>query len=331
MARSTVIETVRSYLFLQHHRRPVLKSLRILAPSESPGLQFSLHCANWKHLTSNCSQIRDSHAQRLPISNLRQYSSEISSRTPDTISIFNEADIIGNHLHANGHRIWGFVVYRCTYSNDADWESCIQRIRADVRSGMDYYNGQDLLQEGHFRLTVISDSRSLDGASTQTVRRHFNVWCGRMLHKEQGSPEEIGRRKREPPFWFSDWLLPVRYNYCIQIDEDSMRSLLSTEEKRPWVYIIKADWKPRERESTRYVHGPGWIMEIPGKYKGVEGDDFYGSEDDEEYSPIEGCTDEDVGWMKVWVLGLMPGIYANLISLDIWEITYTRPPRISDG
>lgn len=123
----------------------------------------------------------------------------------------------------------------------------------------------------------------------------------------------------------------MRCNYCIQIDEDSMRSLLSTEEDGPWVKIIKAQWEPRGREPSQFVPGPGWIVDVPGKYKGVEGDDFYGSEDDEEYPPIEGCTDQDVGWMKVWFLGLMPVIYAHFISPDLWEIIYTRPPRISNG
>lgn len=173
--------------------------LRTLALSDSLDLHFSPQCANQRHHTSTCSQIRDSYAQRLPIANQRQYSPDIS-RTPDTISVFNEADNIENHLRANGHRIWGIAVYRCTYSSDRDWESCIKRIRADVRSGMDYYNGEDLLQGGRFGLTIISDASTLNGASTQAVRRHFNEWCGRMAHKEQGSPEEIERRKRELPF-----------------------------------------------------------------------------------------------------------------------------------
>lgn len=152
-----------------------------------------------------------------------------------------------------------------------------------------------------------------------------------MVYEEQGSPEEIERRRRKHPAWFSDWLLPVRYNYCIQIDEESMRSLLSPEEDRPWVKIIKADWKPREKEPPQFVPGPGWVMETRGKFKDVEYDKFFTEEDDEEFPPIEGCTDQDVGWMKMWSLGLMPGIYANLINPDIWEIVYTRPAGISDG
>ncbi|KAK7985694.1 hypothetical protein PG988_003316 [Apiospora saccharicola] len=245
--------------------------------------------------------------------------------------MFNNADNVENHLRANGHRIWGFVVYRCTYSSDWDWESCIDRIQEDVRSGMDMYNGHDLLQEGCFQLTVISDAGTLDGASTQAVRRDFNAWCGRMVHEEHGSPEEIERRKQKTPLWFDDWLLPVRYNYCIQIDEDSMRSILSSEDDRPWVKIIKADWKPREREPTHFVPGQGWVMEIRGRYKDVEYDKFHTEEDDEEYPPIEGCTDEDVGWVKMWYLSLMPGIYTDFICPYNWETVYVRPPGISDG
>jgi hypothetical protein len=50
-------------------------------------------------------------------SNLR----DMSEHTP--------ADDIQHALIADGHRIWGFVVYRCTYDNDADWQLCMQCIR----------------------------------------------------------------------------------------------------------------------------------------------------------------------------------------------------------
>lgn len=48
-----------------------------------------------------------------------------------------------------------------------------------------------------------------------------------------------------------------------------------------------------------------------GEHDDNEGE-FDDVEDEEEYPAIEGCTDEDAGWMKVQLVGLMPDFYANL-------------------
>ncbi|KAK8123115.1 hypothetical protein PG984_011785 [Apiospora sp. TS-2023a] len=264
-----------------------------------------------------------------PVNHLDEEYSGVSPRTPNVDhENSNQANNVRMHLRADGHRVWGFVLYRCTYASDTDWESCIQRIHASVRENMDYYNGQDLIEEGCFQLTVISDASTLDGASTHTVRQHFNEWCGRMVQEEQGPPEETQRRKQKPPTWFTDWEVPVRYNFCIQVDEDSLRSFDS--EWNPWVKLIKRDWKPREKEPSQFVPGPGWIMEIRGRYNDVEYDEFHTEEDDEEYPPIEGCTDEDVGWAKVRLLGLMPAMYVKLRNPNIWSIQYYRPPDLPE-
>lgn len=95
---------------------------------------------------------------------------DISPRTPDTISTqSNSADNIERGLRADGHRIWGFVVYRCTYASNSAWEACIQRINASIQQSMTTYNGHDLLEEGRFKLTIIDDASKFDGASTSTV------------------------------------------------------------------------------------------------------------------------------------------------------------------
>ncbi|KAK7962860.1 uncharacterized protein PG986_003685 [Apiospora aurea] len=256
-----------------------------------------------------------------------QRPADISARTPKTLSTtLNAADKIERHLRADGHRIWGFVVYRCTYTSDTAWDLCIERIHASVRKSMDIYNGHDMLREGCFRLTVISDASTLDGASTQIVRRQFKEWCARMLHEEQGSQEEIQTRQQQASPWDRGW--PVRYGFCIQIDEASMRSIISDEDE-PWVNIIKGDWKPREvaRQQQQQLTGSGWTMEIPGGRNEDEGE-FTDDEGDREYPPVEGCTEEDVGWMKVRLVGLMTGLYTNLRDPDYWDVPYTRPPDI---
>ncbi|KAI8945178.1 hypothetical protein F4801DRAFT_569309 [Xylaria longipes] len=241
--RSAAVDAVRSSLALLHRECPTSISLRGLASSDpltqalSPGLcraDRRLHTLRRTHVSR-------SHVSGMATDNLRQLEAlmsrldqdraalqqptDVSRRTPNTISTdSNAADKIERHLRADGHRTWGFVVYRCTYSSDAAWESCIQRINASIQKSMDRYNGSDLFQEGCFKLTVIDDASMLDGASTQAVRRHFRQWCA---------------------------------------------------------------------------------------------------------PAIEGCTDEDVGWMNVQLVGLMMDFYANVRDPNLWHVQYIRPPDIA--
>jgi hypothetical protein len=41
-----------------------------------------------------------------------------SRRTPERETVFNNADNVERQLQEDGHKIWGWVIYRCTYAND---------------------------------------------------------------------------------------------------------------------------------------------------------------------------------------------------------------------
>ncbi|KAF7510980.1 hypothetical protein GJ744_005526 [Endocarpon pusillum] len=245
---------------------------------------------------------------------------DISPRTPNTISTkFNAADKIERQLRVDGHRNWGFVVYRCTYTSDSAWELCVQRINASIRKTMSFYNGHDLLEEGCFKFTVIADASMLDRVTTQAVRRHFTEWCARMVHEEQGSREEIESRRQEASPW--DWRLPLRYRFCIQVDEASLQSVIS-EDGEGWVKVIKGDWESTEatrQQQQQHETGPEMMAEDEGE--------FTEDEDDEEYPAVEECTEEDVGWVKVQ-LNVMLGFYVNQRDPNLWHITYRRPPDV---
>jgi hypothetical protein len=76
------------------------------------------------------------HRQNLTlVSSLRSYSAAFSSTTtrptlPRGDSFLNTADQIQDRLLEDGHRIWGFAVYRCTYRDNAAWETCLERLNA---------------------------------------------------------------------------------------------------------------------------------------------------------------------------------------------------------
>jgi hypothetical protein len=44
-----------------------------------------------------------------------------SRRQPERSWHFNHADRIERQLQEDGHRRWGFVIYRTTYGNDEEW------------------------------------------------------------------------------------------------------------------------------------------------------------------------------------------------------------------
>ncbi|KAG9529253.1 hypothetical protein KCU93_g3717, partial [Aureobasidium melanogenum] len=237
-----------------------------------------------------------------------------SKRTPGKLSFKrNAADQIERALREDGHRIWGFVIYRCTYASDEDWDLCMRHLHEEVRESMDFYNGHDLLDEECFRLTVIEDKSKFDGASTSTVRKHFQEWCAQALHREQGSEAEIGSRRQKPVPWFGS--LAVRYRFCLQIDAASLQSILGGGDK-PFVNLIRDDWELKQHMAA----GTGDALDYD------EGD--FTDEEDEEYPSLEGNAEEDVGWMMIHLTCLMPTFYSYLWDPNTWTVLYCRPPYV---
>ena len=64
--------------------------------------------------------------------------------------------MIEHQMQNDGHRTWGYVIYRTTYSSEDDWAEFLRRLRLHVEDTFDYYNGQDILEP--FTLTVFLDS-----------------------------------------------------------------------------------------------------------------------------------------------------------------------------
>ena len=83
----------------------------------------------------------------------------------------NAADLIERRLQDDGHRTWGFVIYRTTYESDADWFEFLRRLRFQMEDAFDYFNGRDVLDR--FTLTVFEDCSQFDGVGTHAIRQHF--------------------------------------------------------------------------------------------------------------------------------------------------------------
>ncbi|KAK7403921.1 hypothetical protein QQX98_010291 [Neonectria punicea] len=151
--------------------------------------------------------------------------------------------------------------------------------------------------------TFIEDA-CFDGASTQELRAHFLAWRGEAFRAEQKAPQP----RADVPQYGSP-----RYDYFIQVDEAALRSIfVENDDDRPWwdgfnegyVNFVNANWKS--------------LAELgldPG---------------DEEHESIHGCTEEDVGWMKMSAGLVGAEFYEAMIGVaDLWYVFYKRPPAVN--
>jgi hypothetical protein len=290
------------------------------------------------------------------------FSSRAARRTLPRGHIFNTADQIEDRLREDGHRIWGFAVYRCTYRNDAAWETCLERLNASIRKSMRFYNGLDLLDEDAFRLTVFDNANEFDGVGAPVVRRHFKEWRKGALREEQGTREEIEARRQKvnsphhpdgvdeelrarSPAEVQDvavqprgddtrrpWsghgyghrIAAVRYRLCVAVDEAALQSVVSAKgESRignAWMNLIEGDWGPEDAAAQPEE------TKIQYLENGLDLEDW--DDEVETFPEIDGCTEENVGWMKVCYQDLVPLLYSSLMDNNAFEELYVRPPGI---
>jgi hypothetical protein len=300
-------------------------------------------------------------------SSLRCHSAAFSSTTtrptiPRGDSSLNTADQIEDRLREDGHRIWGFAVYRCTYRDDAAWETCLERLNASIRKSMRFYNGLDLLDEDAFRLTVFDNASEFDGVGAPVVRRHFKEWRKGALREEQGTREEIEARRQKvnsphhpdgvdeelrarSPAEVQDvavqprgddircpWsghgyghrIAAVRYRLCVAVDEAALQSVVSAKgESRignAWMNLIEGDWGPEDAAAQREETNIQYLE------NGLDLEDW--DDEVETFPEIDGCTEENVGWMKVCYQDLVPLLYSSLMDNNAFEELYVRPPGI---
>jgi hypothetical protein len=235
-------------------------------------------------------------------------------------SFLNTADRLEEQLRKAGHRVWGPAVYRCTYGDDAAWATCLDRLRAAIRESMEYYHALELLDEGRFEITVVDRASEFDGAGAELVRRHFKTWRERAFGEEQDAQ---GGDLFDPVFGTR----ATRYRFCVQVDEAALQSMLSPEaesrESTAWVNVVEADWDPdaaaAAREQDRIDH---LARDLP--LESIE-------DSVEEFPEIDGCTDENIGWMRVHYQDLVPGFYAELSNPDTLVDIYVRPPGVLEG
>ena len=214
----------------------------------------------------------------------------MSRRTPQYSTRNNNADNIERYLQEDGHRTWGFVIYRCTYESDDDWGWFMGHLRDKIRYTLELCNGLDMMDS--LSITVFEDRSILDGASTSVVREHFKQWAATAPQQEQGTGPTLSQR----------------YKFCVQVDAVALESVIHDAPSPPQHYTI----------SDGFVNliWKDWEPYTPDPREGVE-------------EPIEGFTQQQVGWMRVAYQDVMVGMYYYVRDWNAWYAEYRRPPELA--
>lgn len=208
-------------------------------------------------------------------------------------------------MQQTGYHKWGFIIYRCTYSDDEAWLRYVQYIKDKTISSLDLM-GQQFLLEKYLDFPVIEDRYQLEGASKSVVRTLFAEQAERDRQKDQGGPGTA------TPF---AKMIP-RFNYCVYVDQLCLDTLLAREK-----------WE-HEREQGQHQQGlpPRVICAI------IDTDCEPDGEGEDGYEPVEGCTRWFPGWMYCRA-DFLASLYDRLHFEELTEgyKSYERPPSVPNG
>lgn len=197
------------------------------------------------------------------------------------------------------HDKWGWVIYRCTYDDDDAWTRFKQSINQQSRETIarsDTPEAGDSLE-----WTFVEDRGTLDGASRDQLRARFKAWAADAIRTEQPRAEDD-----------RTFGIP-RYNFFIQVDQAALRDV-----------VYEAPLPPEKD-----VHGQGYVNFVDANWEPLSERLPTGAREvDELYEPIDGCREEDVGWMKIALNMVGPYFYEAMTGFpDVWYAFYQRPPE----
>lgn len=200
---------------------------------------------------------------------------------------------------------WGFVIYRCTYQNDQAWSRFKKLVHDRTKKALAESDTPEIADS--LEWTFVEDRATLDGASRAQLRERFNEWAESAYAVEQPRGQDD----------FQKWGLFgfARYNYFIQVDEEALQSVLS-----PPVF----DWRSF-----------GHVNFVDSRWKPFSDEDYYRGVDDPEdvevFDEIDGCGQENVGWMKITPMLMIDAQWygaAGGFAGGEWYVFYLRPPEV---
>ncbi|PVH73839.1 hypothetical protein DL98DRAFT_519703 [Cadophora sp. DSE1049] len=219
-------------------------------------------------------------------------------------------DLILSELERHRHSKWGWVSYRTTYTpySNPNWEHFKHLINCESRDFLlDSYGPDPNINkkaDEALEWTFISDPSTLDGATIPELRTRFKDWTKVNFSLENPHATHSLQDHLNPRCA----AMTPRYRFFIQVDEASLRSVI--EAPRPdhchtgEVNFVDAYWEPLPEDRTANEQ---WV--------------------DQGLEAIDGCTQEDVGWMKIASWMLSPDFYARIGDEEDWWRNYVRPPE----
>ncbi|ATY65546.1 Twin arginine translocation [Cordyceps militaris] len=209
---------------------------------------------------------------------------------------------IADELEFFNEKKWGWVIYRCTYGDDAAWERFKELVARQTREHLTPSPYSDAPPVPSPRSVVdgvdwrfVSDP-TLEGASREALRERFRAW--------------VAGDRPDPPA--RPGYMSSRHSYFVQVDEASLRSVVNDDDPDAW----RSGWVNLVRcvEGLDYNLSPEWNAAQDGYRKELE-------EDGEEYIP------ED--WIMLAASSLTPGFYGSLNTMsENWSMYYSQPPNL---
>lgn len=212
----------------------------------------------------------------------------MSRRQPDLPTVLSDCDNIERQMEEDQHKSWGWVIYRCDYTHEEEWQEFLSRFCVRIEKALGSSGGLDMLASLDYH--ILEDRAAFEGVDAATIRSHFRDWTATAADREQGTGPAHSQR----------------YLFCIQVDSDSLHSVLqappsgSFRQGLGWVKLIWKDWEPAEDDA---MEGP----------------------DDQ---PIEDIALHDVGWCRATYESIFPFLYAMIRNQKEWHREYRRPPKI---
>lgn len=191
------------------------------------------------------------------------------------------------------HVKWGFIFYRCTYSDDSSWQRFMDIVRHRAELDVHETGGSDI--NSSLEISSCEDRSEFEGATIDQIREHFENWVcdsSRSILQEQGPDAN--------PY------PTARYTYPIHVDAEAMYSVVESAPQPPardkdgvgYVNLINSYWRPQETSSQC----------------------------EEGFHEQDG--NDDVGYMRVCLQGLHPRVYSLLSSADAYHVFYRPPPQV---
>ncbi|KAI8631761.1 hypothetical protein F5Y19DRAFT_472644 [Xylariaceae sp. FL1651] len=171
------------------------------------------------------------------------------SKLTDGFDWNNHMGTTARRMRDTGFETWGFLIYRCTYGDDAAWDCYMQLFKEQVHDDLVCF-GRELLMEQYPQWTVIEDKETLDGASK----------------KQGGLPTRNDASTRLP-----------RFTYCLYVDQrclDTMKAYLDAKDSGapllPYLVAVIIDgWEYAEAGSLASLYETLHYqrMDLGGGYK----------------------------------------------------------------